>query len=151
MASYLQNRRQVVKIEGALTGEVVLSHGVPQDSDLGPLLFLVLVNYLDLDSHTLLFAYNTTSFTKGRDLDLLNVESAAPFNLNKDWFTANKLQLNEENQIQNLVCTLKRQVNAASSLKLLDAKITWSDHISLVCLCFSRVLFLLRYLGPWCL
>jgi hypothetical protein len=149
MASYLQNRRQVVEIEGARSEEVVLAHGVPQGSILGPLLFLVLVNDLDLDGRTLLFADDTTLLTRGRDLDLLHEESAALFNLAKDWFAANKLQLNEE-KTQSLLCTLKRQENAASSLKLLgfwlDAKITWSDHISHVCHRLSRVLFLLRRL-----
>ena len=46
-ASYLKNRKQFVSISGHISSTPVIQTGVPQDSVLGRLLFLLYINALD--------------------------------------------------------------------------------------------------------
>ena len=51
LKSYLSNRKQVVSIEGALSEELDVSHGVPQGSILGPLLYIIYTSDLPDSIH----------------------------------------------------------------------------------------------------
>ena len=47
-SSYLNDRKQYTVIDGAMSSESNINHGVPQGSCLGPLLFLVYINDLPI-------------------------------------------------------------------------------------------------------
>jgi len=153
LKSYLSDRRQVVSIHGATSQALEVRNGVPQGSSLGPLLFLVLMNDLQLDGKALLYADDTTLLSLGHDLPQLVVDAGDLFRDAKNWFELNHLQLNE-NKTQTLLCSLWNRPgikdHSSESVKLLglmvDQKLTWTDHVDLVCKKLSRVIFLLRKL-----
>lgn len=73
-----------------------------QGSTLGPLL---LMNDLEINRNTLLYADDTTLVNSSRDLATLEVEAAASYKEVVNWFTLNNLQLNVD-KTQTLLCSL---------------------------------------------
>lgn len=66
MASYLSNRKQFVIFQGGRSKGLTILSGVPQGSNLGPLLFLIFINDIDLavkSSKILLFADDLKIYT----------------------------------------------------------------------------------------
>ena len=96
--SYLTNRKQKVVINGFESKSMIMNHGVPQGSVLGPILFLIYIN----DLHRCI-KYSTT-YHFADDTNLLNISKDYHslqkkvnydlFSLHK-WLTANKISLNE--------------------------------------------------------
>ena len=69
--SYLDNRQQHVTVNGHVSSNNTLVCGVPQDSVLDPLLFLLYINDLFLSSNYrsfILFADDTNIFLRHKDL-----------------------------------------------------------------------------------
>ena len=74
-ASYLSNRKQYVSVNGHTSDKLQVTHGVPQGSGLGPLLFLIFINDLPNVSKFLqfyLFADDTNIYYESSDL--LNIQ-----------------------------------------------------------------------------
>ena len=97
--SYLTNRTQMWKIGRTLSQLRVIRCGVPQGSNLGPLLFHIYINDLPncfSSSTTSMFADDTTLTTERKSIE--DIQS----NLNTDlenvhqWLLTNKLTLNKE-------------------------------------------------------
>ena len=96
--SYLFGRKQFVNINNTNSEHLVINHGVPQGSVLGPLLFLIYIN----DLHTCIRHSTTRHFAD--DTSLVHVLNKCSPNstkkLNKDlrslnhWLLANKISLN---------------------------------------------------------
>lgn len=95
--SYLSHRMQFTSINDIYSSHQYINCGVPQDSVLGLVLFLLYTNDLPCSSNKLnflLFADDTTIYVQGHDplasLDTLNQELTHV----SDWITCNKLSLN---------------------------------------------------------
>ena len=94
--NYLTGRKQYVEINGVKSKEKFISHGVPQGSILGPILFLIYIN--DFPSATSLFSSlfaDDTMLTKSSN-DIKQLQDISNIELEKvsSWFKANKLSLN---------------------------------------------------------
>ena len=95
--SYLNNRSQYVSIQGFDSDNIPISHGVPQGSVLGPLLFLIYIN----DLHKAIKHSSVYHFAD--DTNLLNI-NISPKRMQKQvnldlkslckWLLANKISLN---------------------------------------------------------
>ena len=110
--SYLCNRSQCVSIDGQLSDELKITHGFPQGSVLGPLLFLLYINDVPLSSNILnfrLFADDTSPLYSHDNLSVL--ESIVNNELIKvsNWLIANKLTLMQVNQIFSLFIQGKKE------------------------------------------
>ena len=148
--SYLTDRKQFVSFNGSLSKEDIIKCGVPQGSILGPLLFLLYINDMvnaSVIPFALLFADDTSVFVSGKNLcsliEIMNNE------LGKlaEWMCINKLSLNVKKTkfmlftIRNVPIsdtlyingeTIERVDNFKFLGVLIDAKLTWNDHVQFI-------------------
>jgi hypothetical protein len=102
ISSFLSDRRQVVKIGDALSTEVAVSHGVPQGSILGPLLFSLyvgdIVEALSF-AHPVLYADDTALvFSACNEVTLIDNVNRDLENMNR-YFMLNHLQVNARKSV----------------------------------------------------
>ena len=150
--SYLCDRRQYVSINNHVSSLTTISHGVPQGSVLGPLLFLVYINDIVRCStklNFLLFADDTTIYVSGQDLreleDIVNSELVHVYN----WINSNKLTLNVDkthymlshnrtrSQTTNITIKVNNlEVHRVREIKFLgviiDDTLRWKAHIDFI-------------------
>ena len=71
---YLNNRKQIVCIDDFKSTTLNNSHGIPQGSILGPLLFILFINDLPLcllNSHMHMYADDTSIYASRADVDTI--------------------------------------------------------------------------------
>jgi hypothetical protein len=150
--SYLKERTQRVLCNGSLSTLGHIEYGVPQGSNLGPLLFLLYINDLANVSttlHFILFADDTNIFYSNRSCSsLMEIVNLELIHISK-WFLANRLTLNVEktNFINfkshrkikpiNLALVLEGnpicQVDSTKFLGVvLDQHLSWKKHINYI-------------------
>ena len=135
--SYLEDRKQIVLVNGNRSSESTLSFGVPQGSVLGPVLFILYTTPL---TH-LIDAYSIRHEMYADDTQL--VHSDTPSNYDhiiqtlqdsvtevKSWMAANKLKLNDDKT--EALRILPPSVDASSlpsNVDLGNTSISFSDHV----------------------
>lgn len=146
--SYLSFRRQYTVFNNTPSSIKQVHHGVPQESVLGPLLFLIYVNDMVRISSKvkfLLFADDTTLFIQGSNIDEMVLTLDNELVQLSSWMKSNKLTINASKiffmvtcvknmsldnasvKIDN--CVLSR-VNHIKSLGVtIDEKLTWRPHL----------------------
>ena len=97
LKSYLENRKQYVHYSGYDSDKKTVTHGVPQGSILGPLLFILYINDFSRSSDLLfsiLFADDTSVFIEGTNYDkVINIVNNELERINI-WLRAKKLTVN---------------------------------------------------------
>ena len=167
--SCLENRKQLVSLEGFESTEMTIRHGVPQGSILGPLLFVIFINdmplHIDSEAETELYADDTTIMASADVNCIVGLEESLNMwaeNI-ESWAIMNKLPLNEE-KTKVLTITGKRlvkkitrlpnvkingklldNVNCASLLGLnLEEKLTFEAHVEKLCKKMSQRIAVLK-------
>ena len=95
--SYFNNRKQFITYNNKYTSFETITCGIPQDSILGPLLFLIYVNDLNQASNILgpiIFADDANFFYSHHQIKILFETVNCELKTLSQWFRANKLFLN---------------------------------------------------------
>ena len=165
-SSYLSDRKQFVEVDGVKSPTQPINTGVPQGSTLGPLLFVIYMNDINIVSEIfkcILFADDTSLesiislFPARTDTGVSNKINVELDKIN-DWLRANKLSLNVKKTKYMQFRYSQKSPNAMPKLKLkmnntpidkvahfdfLGLRITetlsWKDHIEKVKSKISKV------------
>ena len=165
IASYLQNRQQRVKIGNHRSQWLCLSKGVPQGSNLGPLIFNIFLNdifccitstslYNYADDNTLTYFHKNEMILKNEiENDLSNI---------LQWFKSNGMKANpskfqmisfkkNEKCFDGNICVGNVSLSPEPIVKLLgisiDCKMSFDYHISILCRKAGRQLNALKRLS----
>ena len=150
LKSYLSNRKQRVHINGSESDWGEIEYGVPQGSVLGPLLFLIYINDLEIGikSHIKFFADDTSLFSIVNDPNTSACELNHDLKLISQWALQWKMSFNPDPTKQAVQVLFSRKtrkiahpeiffndtqvktVNEHKHLGLtLDTKLTFASHI----------------------
>jgi hypothetical protein len=151
--SYLNNRVQKCQVNNILTSATMLTHGVPQGSVLGPLLFLIYINDLPAclqHTNACLYADDTQFYTSCVDVDELSNKLNLDLASLDDWLRANKLNLHADKTKLMFIGTRQRLVDTSAEKILInnneihpsdqmkslgiiiDKNLNWNGHTDLI-------------------
>lgn len=170
--SYLENRKQFVIINGVTSKTNTVLCGVPQGSTLGPLLFILYINDLNLvfkKANIYHFADDTNLLVSGNKFNTIQTVMNHEIKKLVIWLRANKLSLNESKSElvifrskkfsvlpKNLSIKLnKYKLSPSSYVKYLgvviDEFLNWKPHVEILTQKVSKaigILSKLRYYFP---
>ena len=138
LTDFLDNRTQRVILNGQYSSWAKVEVGVPQGSILGPLLFLIYINYLsdDLASNPKLFADDTALFSVVKNVDASNIELNNDLKKIGEWAFQWKMSFNPNltKQAQELIFSRKVQTTNPPPLffnKNVVPKTTLQKHLGM--------------------
>ncbi|CAB3985200.1 Hypothetical predicted protein [Paramuricea clavata] len=149
--SYLSNRKQICKVNNSLSTFQNITCGIPQGSNLGPLLFTIYINDLPNSleiTEPAMFADDTSLTATGESSFEIEYKLGVEIQNVKTWLDANKLTLNEEKPEYMLIGSGKRlkQIRNDPIIKIrdhiikrvykkkvlgleIDDKLQWTKHV----------------------
>lgn len=154
--SYLSDRKQSVLYNNVLSESLNITHGVPQGSVLGPVLFLLYINDLSKifsDLNVLLFADDSSLYLIGDDLKSMIIQTNTELDRFYDWVLCNRLSVHLDKTKYIIVTNKKysqlpplfinfdmiQQTEFHKALGVtLDSKLSFKYHIDDVCQKLSR-------------
>lgn len=150
-SSYLSDRKQYTYLNNCKSTFASVTHGVPQGSTLGPLLFLVYVNDI-INSSTilqfLLFADDTNVFYNGKNVTEMCVTVNIELQKLSKWFITNRLSINSTKlhfvlfagnkhvpnniNIQFDGIILNQEFSTKFLGIIIDSKLNWKKHVDYI-------------------
>ena len=152
--SYLQERKQSVKFKGSTSSTKPVTHGVPQGSILGPLLFITFMNDLPLhiESKTNMYADDSSIQNHSKTVQGLNLKLNNDMKNCESWCKDNNMVINDTKTKTMLVTTYQKlthletkeldiyydelKLENVNSEKLLgviiDKRLSWREHVDKV-------------------
>ena len=150
-SNYLSERRQRVILDGKHSDWTELTKGVPQGFILGPMLFLLFVNYLsDVVEHCIvnLYADDTTIYSTGENPVVLGTRMEKDLERVANWIRMNGLKMNVA-KTQLMVLTRKGKYHMVDDVEVkigdtclekqncvnylgvkIDRDLSWKTHIN---------------------
>ena len=149
--SYLENRKQYVCYSDTLSATMPITHGVPQGSILGPLLFILYIkNFAHVSENlfSILFADDTTVLIEGTNINTMIATLNCELAKLTEWLKANKLSINVSKSHYMIFHRSIRKINRRNILLdttilsqvtftkflrvILDDKLKWTHPISYI-------------------
>ena len=131
LESYLSQRYQAVWIDNSLSSFLHCPVGVPQGSNLGPLLFLVFYNDLPftVTSPVDVYADDSTMTVSGDALDEIGLELTEACGVVSQWMQGNRLKLNPEKTHLLTVGTGRRLGRQESQLQVTMDSVKLQENV----------------------
>ena len=164
--SYLRNRNHRVKIMGRHSDWATINRGVPQGSVLGPLLFNIFINdlfYINMKSDIANYADDNHLYYENKCHDELKKVLENDVNSATVWFANNYMCVNTD-KFQSIILnrdgkhTLSISVQDNTVLSdtsitvlgvVLDDKLKFDEHVSVLCLKASRQINALKRVSKY--
>ena len=153
--SYLNNRQQMVYLDGHMSDPLTVLAGVPQGSILGPLIFIIYVNDLllcKLSSKIDLYADDTTIYSDATTIKELETILCKDLKVIEEWCYINKMYIHENKSTVMCLATNNKHINYKSNLNItlnnnilkqvkedkllgltMNQTLNWENHINEVC------------------
>ena len=146
LKSYLSRRTFQTKVNEEKSDYFPIGSGVPQDSVLGPLLYVLYTSDLPTAQNVLIgtFADDTAILSSHADPQIASTTTQNYLNTLQQWLTKWKIKVNE-NKSAHISFTLRKEICPAVTINNiqipqkqtvkylglhLDAKLTWKQHLA---------------------
>lgn len=166
LRSYLSERKQFVVVNQISSSSKCIPIGVPQGSNLGPLLFLIYMNdlpHINLRGVVRLFADDTSIFYEGKTQAEIKSDAEEDLRTLKSYFQTNMLSLNISKTKFMLFRSTHKMISNPTGLTIddetvpyvdsfkylgliMDSSLTWQHHIDQLSITLSRMCGLIRKL-----
>ena len=104
--SYLSDRQQCVKANNASSSFDQIKSGVPQESLIGPMLYIYYINdmHLAVKKELLLYADDNVILVYDKDPNVISQKLAEDLKICNEWLIDNKLLLHVEKKTECILC-----------------------------------------------